>query len=87
MVESLDEHSQFLNKEEFEVLEGLSVGRFVGVGVTLVEEGKNKRVSHVALNSPAEKEGLRRGDIILAINGQKLAELSLEELKNSPLEL
>ena len=81
MVEALDEHSQFLSKEEFELLEGQAVGRFVGIGVTMVEEGGNKKVSHVAPNSPAAKEELRTGDIIVAVNGQKLIGLSLDDLK------
>jgi len=38
------------------------------------------RISHVLLNSPGDKAGLKVNDVILSINGIRVHELSLREL-------
>ncbi len=39
-----------------------------------IKEAKGALVSDVTLGSPAEKGGLRRGDVILSVNGQKVTD-------------
>lgn len=45
----------------------------VGIGIELKGEKLGARVIRPLQNSPAEKAGLQRGDLLMAVNGQSLA--------------
>ncbi len=67
-----DSYTQFWTKEEYESQLASNEGHFSGIGITLqsaqtIEDGLFIR--RVLGNSPAEKSGLRAGDLITEING------------------
>ncbi len=70
MVESLDQHSTYLDADELEVVREEAQGTFGGIG--LVVASKNGYVTVVAPldGSPAALAGMRPGDTILEINGE-----------------
>lgn len=74
MVKSLgDPYTSYLPPQQRQALQEDMQGRFQGIGV-YVEVTKDKKFTIVAPieNSPAEKAGLRRGDVILAVNGERI---------------
>ncbi len=74
MVSSLgDPYTSYLPKTQEQMLREEMQGQFEGIGV-YVEVTKDKKFTIVAPieNSPAEKAGLRRGDVILAVNGENI---------------
>ncbi len=74
MVSSLgDPYTSYLPKTQEQMLREEMQGKFEGIGV-YVEVTKDKKFTIVAPieNSPAEKAGLRRGDVILAVNGENI---------------
>ena len=79
MVASLDPHSTFLrgtNLKEFR--EGVS-GKFVGLGIQIeMENGLVKIVSPIE-GSPAEKVGLKTGDLITRIDDTYVKGLALDQ--------
>ena len=79
MVASLDPHSQYFDKKSFkEFREGTS-GRFVGVGIEITqEEGLVKIVSPIE-GSPADRAGLKSGDLITKVDDTATKGLSLNE--------
>ena len=79
MVSSLDPHSQYFDKKAFkEFREGTS-GRFVGVGIEITQEdGLIKIVSPIE-GSPADRAGLKTGDLITKIDSTAVKSLSLNE--------
>lgn len=79
MVSSLDPHSQYFDKKSFkEFREGTS-GRFVGVGIEITQEdGLIKIVSPIE-GSPADKAGLKSGDLITKIDTTAVKGLTLNE--------
>ncbi len=79
MVASLDPHSTFLsgkNLKEFK--EGVS-GKFIGLGIQIeMENGLVKIVAPIE-GSPAEKAGLKTGDLITRVDDVYVKGLTLEQ--------
>lgn len=72
-------HTQFLTPEELAALEQSLSGEFVGIGVEIDTSDEVFRIADVIPGTPAEEAGLRRGDVITAVNGTEIADLSQEE--------
>jgi len=79
MLSRLDPHSQLLDQEERELIEDTSDGIFYGVGLELtIREGELMVITPID-NSPAQRAGIKPGDIIIEVDGQSLWGLSLSE--------
>src|SRR6476661_4842105 len=79
MVASLDPHSQYFDKKSFkEFREGTS-GRFVGVGIEISQEDGLVKVVSPIEGSPADKAGLKSGDLITKIDDTAVKGLSLSD--------
>ncbi len=82
MVDKLDPYSTVLDAEDLKKLELQSVGKYVGIGVTINQNNGKYIITQVYKDSPAEKAGLAPGDEIININDSVLAEIDFQELRN-----
>ncbi len=72
-----DGHTRYLTAEELaQHAEQLS-GEYSGIGVELEERDGKLIIRDVFEGSPAERAGIRIGDVLLAVNGQPVEELGL----------
>lgn len=72
MVGSLDPHSAYLAAQDFTIFQGDTEGRFGGIGVEVdFDEGRITVIAPVE-GSPADRAGIRPGDVIVAIDGQPI---------------
>lgn len=81
IVSSLDDpYSKYLNKSQWEELELQLNAEFGGIGVYVVEldDGRLGIVSPIK-GTPAERAGLKNGDIITRINDQSAIHMSQDE--------
>jgi carboxyl-terminal processing protease len=69
MVASLDPHSAFLDNDEFEEIRLSTMGSYPGVGIEVAAEGSSVKILHAIEGSPADRAGLRAGDLISKIDG------------------
>jgi carboxyl-terminal processing protease len=70
MIETLDPHSEFLEKKDNEEFEEDLTGEFGGVGIQ-VETRQNRIVVIAPLaGTPSERAGVQRGDEIVSIDGK-----------------
>lgn len=74
MVNGLDDpYTVFMNKKEFDELKTSTQGSFTGVGIYIGDkDGKIVVVAPIE-DSPAEKAGIKSGDIITKVNDQEVS--------------
>ena len=79
MLNSLDPHSTFLNTDELNELKIQTKGEFGGLGIEVtLENGLVKVISPID-DTPAERAGIKSGDLITHIDGEAVMGLSLSE--------
>ena len=69
MVEGLDDHSTFLTPDEFEDMKVSTSGTYAGIGVEVVGAKGGVSVVGRTAGSPAERAGIRNGDVIERLDG------------------
>ena len=74
-----DPYTEFLDEVESSSLNEDISGSFEGIGAEVMKEGEGVRIVSPIADSPAEKAGLMPNDIILSVDGESVAELSLTE--------
>src|SRR5215471_19334543 len=81
MLRTLDPHSKFFTPKEFTALREDQRGKYFGLGITVTQRfGKVTVISPPFPGSPAEKVGLRVGDVISQVNGEPTDKLDLSEV-------
>lgn len=82
MLSSLDPHSAYLDKKDYEELQNATTGEFDGIGLDVVlEDGVVKVVSPID-DTPAAKAGIKAGDYILKIDEKSVQGMSLADAIN-----
>jgi carboxyl-terminal processing protease len=78
MVDSLGDtgHSTFLTPEQVQQENSFEQGQLQGIGVEVQEKNGHVVIIAPLDNSPAQKAGLRSGDIILKVNGQIVTDVA-----------
>jgi carboxyl-terminal processing protease len=80
MLRTLDPHSKFFDPKAFTSLREDQRGKYYGLGITVTTRfGKLTVVSPPFMGSPAEKVGLRVGDVISSINGEATQGIDINE--------
>lgn len=74
-----DPYTVFMNASEYKAFEDQIEGHFVGIGAQLgIKDNKITVVSPIE-GSPAEKAGLKAGDVILKVDGNEITEPNLDK--------
>ncbi len=82
MVEaSGDKYAQYFTQEEFDYLMTDYSGVFYGIGAMIfMSENNEPTISGIYEDSPAEKAGMKTGDIIVAVDDTDVYDMTLEEV-------
>jgi len=73
-------HTGYLTPEEVKARDQSLSGTFVGVGAVLDLRNNAATVVRVIPDSPAEKAGLRAGEVILRVDGASVASQTIEQI-------
>ena len=69
MVNSLDDpYSTYMNENETDDFNDSISGYYDGVGITISVDGDNIKIIDIIHDSPADKAGMKKGDIIVKVN-------------------
>ncbi len=83
MVEALgDRWSYYIPQEQYDAFVEDKNNAYVGIGVTIEELENGYRIVKVSPDSPAQQAGILPEDIIIAVDGKALADLTLDEGKS-----
>jgi len=79
ILDTLDKHSTYYNQEEFKAFTEDLDGTLIGIGVYIEEENKMIKVISPIEGSPADKAGLKSGDLIFDVDGTDVRTITFEE--------
>mgnify|MGYP002712012367 FL=1 len=79
MLAGLDPHSSYLNAEEFSDLQEGTSGEFGGLGIEVGQEDGFVKVISPIDDTPAQRAGVKAGDLIIRLDEKPVKGMSLEE--------
>ncbi|MDZ5646284.1 S41 family peptidase [Nitrospirillum sp. BR 11828] len=79
MLASLDPHSNFMNKKNWEDMQVQTKGEFGGLGLEVTEENGVVKVISPIDDTPASRAGVQPGDYITHLNDEAIVGLGLNE--------
>jgi carboxyl-terminal processing protease len=83
MVASLkDKYSHYFTPKQFKAYMNQTNAQFTGVGIEVTETKPGLKVARVYKGSPAEKSGMKAGDVIITAGGHPLAGLTVDKASN-----
>ncbi len=77
-----DDYSAFMDETEKENFNINLAGEYTGIGIEIVSVEKGNQIVSVYSDSPAEKAGLKAGDIIIKVDDMDTKEKSIDEVSN-----
>ncbi len=78
-LESLDPHSQYVPKEDFQEQQKSSRREYGGLGIEVTLENGLVKVNYANPDAPAARAGIKAGDYITAVEGVKVLGKTLNE--------
>jgi len=79
MLANLDPHSNYMDAAEYKEMRVQTTGEFGGLGMQVTMENGLVKVISPIDDTPAAKAGIRPNDLIVAIEGQSVTEMTLSE--------
>jgi carboxyl-terminal processing protease len=88
IVADLDQHSTFLNADEYEDIRISTTGNYTGVGLDVNLEGGKVTVVAPLEGAPAERAGILPGDVVVSVNDISVdaadVESSVSRMRGAP---
>src|ERR1051325_2317843 len=80
MLDELDPYTNYITESDIEDYEFQTTGRYGGIGATMRHREGEVLIGDVYEGSPAQKAGLRPGDVIISIDNQAVKNKTDEEI-------
>jgi carboxyl-terminal processing protease len=80
MVAELDPHSSYMPPEDFQTFESDTEGQFGGIGIEVETKDDQLVVLSPIEGSPADRAGVKSGDVIVVIDGRDPSQEPLDKL-------
>jgi carboxyl-terminal processing protease len=82
MLTALDPYTTYIPESEIEDFRFMTTGEYGGIGALISKHGENIVVSEPYEGFPAQKSGLKAGDIFLEVSGKTVAKMNTEDVSN-----
>jgi len=82
MLESLDPYTKYIPEKEMDDFKFMTTGNYGGIGALIRKEGDYAIISQPYQDFPADKAGLKTGDVIRKIDGESIKGWELEKVSD-----
>lgn len=82
MLESLDPYTNYISEADVEDFRFMTTGEYAGIGALISKQKDNIIIAEPYEGFPAQKYGLRAGDIILEVEGKSTSTMTTEDVSN-----
>ena len=82
MLESLDPYTTYISEDQIEDFRFMTTGEYAGIGALISRQNNKIVIAEPYEGFPAEKFGLRAGDILLEVEGKSTEEMNTEDVSN-----
>ncbi len=82
MLESLDPYTNYISETEIERFRYITDGKYNGIGAQIRQIGEDVTITQSYADCPAQKAGLRAGDVLIEIDGQSAKGKSADDVSN-----
>lgn len=82
MLESLDPYTNYISEDQMEDFRFMTTGEYAGIGAVIGKQNDKIVISEPYEGFPAQKSGLKAGDIILEVQGKSTEKMSTEDVSN-----
>jgi carboxyl-terminal processing protease len=83
MLEKLDPYTVYMPEEETDDLTFMTTGEYAGIGAMIMKSGTEVCMSEPYEGMPAQRNGIRAGDILVEIDGQKVTGKTVNQVRES----
>ncbi|HVG19390.1 MAG TPA: S41 family peptidase, partial [Blastocatellia bacterium] len=85
MLHTLDPHSMYFDRKQWEEFQNDQHSRYFGIGSTIVQRYNKVYIWSPTEGTPSYRAGLRYGDLIVEINGESTASLNSQQVRQKLL--
>ncbi|HKI89530.1 MAG TPA: S41 family peptidase [Draconibacterium sp.] len=82
MLQSLDPYTNYISEDQIEDFRFMTTGEYAGIGAVIGKQNGKIVISEPYEGFPAQKSGLKAGDIILEVEGKSTSNMSTEDVSN-----
>ncbi len=82
MLESLDPYTNYISEADVEDFKFMTTGEYAGIGALISKQKDQIIIAEPYEGFPAQKAGLKAGDIILEVEGKTTATMTTEDVSN-----
>ncbi len=82
MLTNLDPYTSYIPENDIEDYRFMTTGEYGGIGALISKHGKNIVVSEPYDGFPAQKAGLKAGDVFMEVSGKAVENMTTEDVSN-----
>lgn len=82
MLESLDPYTNYISEDQIEDFRFMTTGEYAGIGALISKQKDKIVVAEPYEGFPAQKFGLKAGDIILEVEGKETSDMNTEDVSS-----
>lgn len=82
MLESLDPYTNYISENDVEDFKFMTTGEYAGIGALISKQKGKIVIAEPYEGFPAQKSGVKAGDILLEVGGKSTEKLSTEDVSN-----
>lgn len=82
MLESLDPYTNYISEDQIEDFRFMTTGEYAGIGALISKQNDKVVIAEPYEGKPAQKFGLKAGDIILEVSGKSTENMNTEDVSS-----